>query len=172
MSTNQPPPPAPEPEAARPLGVPRPGELVDRFVARLIDSLIVGIPAGVVVVILTFSSGSWLLSSLVSGIVYAAAYLGYFGYLESSQGQGFGKQIMKLRVVGPTGANPTFEQALRRNIWVGAPILYVVPVLGPLVAGLIELAAVVVCAVNISNDPQRRTWFDQLAGGTQVVKLD
>jgi uncharacterized RDD family membrane protein YckC len=167
-----PPPPAgaPAPGPAAP-GVGRPAELVDRFVARLIDSLIVGVPAGIVVGILTVASGSWFISSLVAGIVYSAAYLGYFGYFESNQGRGLGKQIMKLQVVAPGGGNPTMEQALRRNAWVGAPILYVFPILGPMIAGLIELVAIIVCAVNISNDPQRQTWFDKFAGGTQVIKV-
>ena len=150
----------------------RPGQLLDRFLARLIDSLIVGVPASIVVAILTVASSSWFLTSLISGIVYAAAYLGYFGYFESTRGRGLGKQIMKLQVVAPGGGNPTMEQALRRNAWTGASVLYLVPILGPIVAGLIELAAVIVCAVNISNDPKRQTWFDKLAGGTQVVKVD
>ena len=148
-----------------------PGNLVDRFLARVIDSLIIGVPTGIVVTILTVASNSWLLSSLVSGIVYAAAYLGYFGYFESTRGQGFGKQIMKLKVVGPSGGNPTMQEALQRTAWVGAPILYVFPILGPLIAGLIEICSVILCAVNINGDTvKRQTWFDKFAGGTQVVK--
>jgi uncharacterized RDD family membrane protein YckC len=172
------PPPPPPPAGATAPGVPgalygpgHPGNLLDRFLARLIDSLIVGIPTGIVVGILTVASDSWLLTGLISGVLYAGAYLGYFGYFESSRGQGFGKQIMKLQVEGPNGGNPTMEQALRRNAWVGAPILYIIPILGPLVAGLIELVAVILCAVGINSDPQREHWFDKFAGGTRVVKI-
>jgi uncharacterized RDD family membrane protein YckC len=178
-SAAPPPPPPPPAGAAAPVGPGAaygpggPGNLLDRFLARFIDSIIIGIPTAIVVTILTVASDSWLLSGLVAGVVYAVGYLGYFGYFESNRGQGFGKQIMKLKVVGPDGhSNPTMEQALRRNAWVGAPILYIIPILGPLLAGIIELVSVIVCAVNINGDAaKRQTWFDKFAGGTQVLKV-
>ena len=46
--------------------------------------------------------------------------LGYYAYFESNRGATIGKQLMKLKVVGPDGvSNPTMEQAVRRNIFHG-----------------------------------------------------
>ncbi|MXG90230.1 RDD family protein [Nocardioides flavescens] len=162
-----PPPPAPG------YGGTQPGELLPRFLARLIDGILVGIVAGVITAILTAASDSWLLNNLVSSILSAAIYLGYFAFLESSRGQTLGKQILKLKVVGPDGhSNPTMEQAVRRNIWAGLGILGVVPILGAIVGGLAQLVAVILIAVGINSDTARRQhWFDKFAGGTQVLKI-
>ena len=158
---------------------PRPGELLDRFLARLIDLVLVGVTAGVlnaiIAVVFGFSGGfagygGGFAFGAVSAVVSTVIYLGYFTYMESSQGKTLGKMIMKLRVVGPDGGNPSLETAAKRNIWLGLPILGIVPILGGLVAFVGEVAAIVMCAVGISNDPQRRHWFDQFAGGTQVLK--
>ena len=143
------PPPPPPPAGAVAPGMPgaaygpgQPGSLLDRFLGRLIDSLVIGIPTVIVVTILAVASGSWLVSNLIAGVLYSAAYVGYFAFMESSRGQGIGKQVMKLKVVGPDGVNnPTMEQAVRRNIWLGAFILYVIPILGPLLGLLIILAS-------------------------------
>ena len=64
------------------------------------------------------------------------------------------------------------EQAVRRNIWTGFGIAGVVPIIGSLIGGLAELAAVIMIAVNINGDTVRRQhWFDKFAGGTQVLKI-
>jgi uncharacterized RDD family membrane protein YckC len=147
-------------------------------VARLIDLIIVGVTATIINVILAvifgFSSGFGMGGSFayiaISAVVNTVIYLGYFTYMESSQGKTLGKMIMKLRVVGAAGGNPTTEEAAKRNIWLGLPILGIVPILGWLIAWVGEIAAIIMCAVGISNDPQRRHWFDNFAGGTQVLK--
>ena len=54
---------------------------------------------------------------MIAGIIGGILYLGYYVYMESSRGRTFGKQILKLRVLGATGGNPTMEEALRRNAW-------------------------------------------------------
>jgi uncharacterized RDD family membrane protein YckC len=97
-------------------------------------------------------------------------YLGYFAFMESNQGKTLGKMIMKLRVVGASGGNPTMEEAAKRNIWLGLPILGIIPILGGLIAWVGQIAAVIMCAVGINNDPQRQHWFDKFAGNTQVLK--
>ncbi|WP_436535532.1 RDD family protein [Actinoplanes sp. HUAS TT8] len=153
-------------------GVGQPGTLVDRFVARLIDGLIVGVVAAIINFILGSMSNSWFLTNFVTAVVSAVLYLGYFAYFESNQGQTLGKQVMKLRVYGPDHAsNPTMEQSIRRNIYMGFGILGIVPVVGALIGGLAELAAVILVAANINSDPQRQHWFDKFAGGTQVIKI-
>lgn len=175
-----PPPPPPPPAGASygsaPAGAPaagigQPGSLMDRFLARLLDSVVVGLPTVIVVSVLGAVSGSWLVANLIAGVLYAGAYLGYFAYFESNRGAGIGKQVLKLRVEGPGGGLPTMEQAVRRNIWLGAFILYVIPIAGPLFGGLIILAAEILIAVQINSDPQRQHYFDKLAGGTKVVKV-
>lgn len=155
-----------------PSGVGQPGNLTDRFLARLIDGIIVGIVAAIINFVLGVISNSWFLTSLVSVLVTAALYLGYFAYLESTQGQTIGKQVMKLRVYGPDHAsNPTVEQSIRRNIYMGFGIAGVIPIIGTLIGGLAELAAIILVAANINSDPNRQHWFDKFAGGTQVIKI-
>ena len=150
-----------------------PGNLLDRFLARFIDLIIVGIAGVIIGIVLAIIANSWLLTGLISAIVDTVIYLGYFSYLESNRGQTIGKQVMKLKVVGPDGhSNPTMDQAVKRNIWLGAAILGVIPILGAFLGGLIELAAVIIIAITINSDTVRRqSWFDKFAGGTQVLKI-
>jgi uncharacterized RDD family membrane protein YckC len=156
-----------------PTGVGAPGSLLDRFLARFIDGIIIGIAGVIIGIILAVISDSWLLTGLISAVVNTVIYLGYFAYLESNRGQTIGKQVMKLRVYGPDGhSNPTMNEAVKRNIWLGAAILGIIPILGALLGGLIELAAVIVIAITINGDTVRRqSWFDKFAGGTTVVKV-
>ena len=155
-----------------PSGVGQPGSLGDRFVARFIDGLILGVVALVLNFVLAVIWNSWLLTGFVSAVVTAALNLGYFAYFESSRGQTIGKQAMKLKVLGPDRvSNPTMEQAVRRNIYMAFAILRVIPIIGGTLSGLAGLASVIVIVININNDPQRQHWFDKFAGGTQVIKI-
>jgi len=171
VSAAPPPPPPPPPAGAMAPGMPgaaygpgQPGNLLDRFLARLIDGIIVGIPYWIVYLIM-MSATSYFLGLFFSGIVLAAIALGYFGYLESNRGQTIGKQVMKLKTVGPDRhSNPTMNEAIKRNIWYAFGI---VPILG----GFAELASVILIAININSDPQRQHWFDKFAGGTRVIKV-
>ncbi len=114
---------------------------------------------------------SGLVAGMINAVLGAIIYVGYFGFMESTNGRTIGKQTMKLRVLGPNGANPTMEQAVRRNIWMGFGVLGIVPVLGTIVGGLASLTAVIMIAVGISSDPVgRQGWHDKFAGGTRVVK--
>lgn len=171
-----PPPPPPSAYAGAPAagavsGVGAPGSLLDRFLARFIDGIIVGIVSVIINVVLGVVSDSWIVTNAISAVVTAVLYVGYFAYFESSRGQTIGKQIMKLKVEGPAGGNPTMEQAVRRNIWLGFGIAGVVPIVGALLGALAELAAVIMIAVGINSDPQRQHWFDKFAGGTRVTKI-
>lgn len=179
--TDQPPPAAPGPAADPQTGA-RPGELLDRFLARFIDFVLLAVVNGIIVaaiiigVVMGESGGFYgtgsVASDIVAAVVSTAIYLAYFGYLESSRGQTVGKMVMKLRTVGPSGGNPTMEEALRRNIWVGFGILGVVPVVGAAVGALAQLAAVIMIALGINKDTvSRQAWHDNFAGGTRVVKV-
>lgn len=171
------PPPYPGPSG------PRPGELLDRFLARLVDAVLLGIVSfiisGVLLSALVATNGlnsglglgaaSFSAYGAVSAVLTTAIYLGYFGLMESTRGQTVGKMVTKLHVQGASGGLPTLEEALKRNIWLAYPILGVVPFLGFL-AGIAALVAVILIAVQISNDvPERRPWTDQFAG-TRVLK--
>jgi uncharacterized RDD family membrane protein YckC len=159
---------------------PRPGELLDRFIARFIDLVIVGVANAIVTAVLvvglfglnggSFGFGGSFAAGAISAVITTAIYLGYFGFMESSQGKTVGKMIMKLHVEGPSGGKPTLEEAVKRNIWLGLPLLGIVPILGGLVAAVGELVAIIMIAVGINNDPVRRQpWTDKFAG-TQVIK--
>ncbi len=193
-----PPPPAPGTPAASPPGAgqgmpapgygpggamagPRPGELLDRFVARLIDMVILFVVNLIITVALIagalglngvngFGMGGSFVAGAVTAVITALINLGYFAYMESSQGKTVGKMVMKLRVESETGGTPTLEQAAKRNIWVAAPILGIIPILGGLIGSVLELVAIIMIAVGINSDTARRQpWTDKFAG-TQVIK--
>lgn len=155
-----------------PPGGVRPGELLDRFLARVIDGVLLAVVYAVIGVFLIPADTSGFVATTITTVVLVALQLGYFALMESSQGQTVGKMVMKLKVVGPDGQNPTMEQALRRNIWLALSLLGIVPIIGPLVGGLAQLAAVIMIAVGINNDTvNRQAWHDQFAGGTRVLKM-
>lgn len=162
---------------------------MDRFLAKIIDSAIVWIPSMILYFIGAIAGGvfGWILGAIIS-IIIAAAVMGYFVYLESNSGQTVGKQLLKLRVVGPDGGNPDLEQAFRRNIWLGFTpaamiinaFLGAIPILGFILGLLISMAAsiggliaVIMIAVGINSDAvNRQAWHDKFAGGTRVIKTE
>ena len=162
-------------------GLPHPAGLLDRFLARLID----GVGFFVVYFILSaiFSTiflqdfnnsvGEILLFSIFLNIASTAVYIGYYAYFESTKGATIGKQLMKLKVVGPDGVNhPTMEQAVKRNAFQAIGLIGIVPFIGRFFGPLLSLAAVILIAVGISNDTiTRRGWHDTFAGGTTVLKI-
>jgi uncharacterized RDD family membrane protein YckC len=178
----QPPPPAPGPAGGPPVpGVPRPGELLDRFLARLIDSILLGIVFAIVQAIFTniFISGlstsvtEYVLAWLFISVITVVVSIGYFAFLESNNGATLGKQLLKLKVVGPDGtSNPTMEEAVRRNAFYAIQLVYIVPIIGWIFGPLVMLAAVIMIAVTINNDAvNRQGWHDRFAGGTRVLKI-
>lgn len=178
---NPPPSPAPTGAPSPQPGVSRPGELLDRFLARLVDGVLIGIVFGIVSAIgsavflsgFSYSAGEWFLYWLVVSVIQVAVTLGYFAYMESNSGQTVGKMLLKLKVLAPDGESPpTLEQALRRNAFYAIQLAFIVPIVGQLLGGLAMLAAVVYIAVTINNDTVRRQgWHDNFAGGTRVVKI-
>lgn len=175
----------------------QPADLGIRFGARILDSIFVFIPLAIVTSIFgaigagaaggfggggSFRVGMWI-GGVILSLVYAVVTIGYFVWLEANRGQTFGKQICKLRTEGPSGGNPTMEQALKRNgylvisaagsiiasvISIGSVLSWFGVVISGL-AGLATLAAVIVMAVSISESPTRQGKHDDFAGGTRVV---
>jgi uncharacterized RDD family membrane protein YckC len=161
----------------------QPADLLMRFLARLIDFIILGIGVAIINAILFvgifglasgggfgMSMGGSYAYAALSGVVGAIIYLGYFSLLESRNGQTLGKMLLKLRTEGPDGAPPSMELAIKRNFWVALGALAVIPIVGGLIGGIAELVIVIVIAVTISNSPTKQGWHDNFAGGTRVVK--
>ena len=137
----------------------RPGGLVARFFARLIDGVIVGI----ISFLLSFFTDT-LSSIWVTGLFTGVLMFVYFLAFETAQGWTPGKKLLGLRVLGSDGApKPSAEQAAIRNAWTVFPII-------PLIGGLLGVIAIIVIAVTINGSPTKQGKHDQLAGGTQVVK--
>jgi len=174
------PPPAPD------RGVARPADLGPRFVARLIDFVLLGVANSVLVGALVagvllgtdtavvegwgLGSGMSWAANAVTTVASTLLVLAYFVLMEHHTGQTVGKMLLKLETRGPTGGRPTLEEALRRNAWTAIGILGVVPFLGWL-SGLLSLAAVITIMVTISRSTDRHGWHDDFAGGTTVVRL-
>jgi uncharacterized RDD family membrane protein YckC len=142
-----------------PSGGQEPGGLGLRFVARLIDGIIVNIVAVVIVLILGAMTNYWV-AGLFSGLLMFIYFLAF----ETTQGWTPGKKALGLSVHGPSGTlKPTAQESAIRNSWT---LLNVIPFVG----GLLTLVAVIVIAVTINNSPTKQGKHDELAGGTQVVK--
>jgi uncharacterized RDD family membrane protein YckC len=138
----------------------QPGNLLPRFFARLIDGIVVNVVVFVLSMFL-FRDYGYLVTGLFSGVLM----FGYFVLLEVTQGATLGKRLLGLSVLGPGGRpRPDFSQSAIRNSFT---LLAVVPYLGPLLA----FAAYVVIAVTINASPCKQGKHDELAGGTQVIKV-
>ncbi len=150
----------------------QPAGLGVRFGARFIDGLIVGIPVAIVNVIVSIAAG-WAIS-YVFGLVLSFVAIGYFTYLESTRGSTIGKQLLKLKTIGPDGGVPTQEVAFKRNIWLLlnslSSLLSIIFFL-PFLVALASLAVVIAIAVSINNDPNKQGVHDKFAGGTRVVRV-
>jgi uncharacterized RDD family membrane protein YckC len=184
------PPPAPAPSGEPGYGygspapaVGQPADLLMRFLARLIDFILLGIVNTIIAVIIiagafglnggnAYGFGPRLSygASALSAVIASVLYLGYFALMESGNGRTIGKMLLKLQTQGPDGSTPTREQALKRNFWVALGILGVIPVVGGVIGSLAELAIVILIAVTIHRSPIREGWHDKLAGGTRVVR--
>jgi uncharacterized RDD family membrane protein YckC len=178
------PPPSAQPPPPEPTGVGQPADLMSRFLARLIDYVLLFVVNMVLVTVVVvgaimgaatgvggFGSRSFGVSA-VTAVLGAAIYLGYFTAMEAGKGQTVGKMVMKLQTQGPDGQRLTLEQALKRNAWTALGIVGIVPFLGWLIAPLLQLAAPVLIAVTINNNTTtRQGWHDDFAGGTRVIKI-
>jgi uncharacterized RDD family membrane protein YckC len=111
----------------------------------------------------SFAMGQASGRAFIAGVITTAIGLGYYAWFESNRGQTPGKMAMGLRVHGPSGGNPTFEEALKRNLF---QALGIVPILG----GIAELVIAIVIATSISSDPRGQGPHDRFAGGTVVTR--
>lgn len=126
-----------------------------RIGARLLDVLLIGIPASIILGILG-------VGGIGVGIVVSLLWFGYFVWFESNQGATVGKKILDMRVVGSDGSHPAVDVAAKRNVWM---LLGIIPVVG----GLLSLIAVIVIIVTISQNEENRGYHDTFAG-TAVLR--
>lgn len=176
---------APPPPMQQAPGVGQPADLMNRFLARLIDYVLLFVVNIFIVSLLIvgaimgtsgggygMGTGDSFLANVVSSILGAAIALGYFAFMESSRGQTVGKMVIKLETRGPTGGRPTLEEALKRNAFTAIGIIGIIPILGWILSPILSLVAVIMIAVTINNNTAtRQGWHDQFAGGTSVIKV-
>lgn len=142
-----------------PMGRVEPGGLLPRFLARVVDGILVGVVGSIVLFTLHMQS-----SIAVTGLFTGAMMFVYFVAFEVTQGWTPGKKLLGLSVRGPGGApKPDLQQSAVRNLFTLLPIV-------PFVGGLLGVIAIIVIAVTISGSPTKQGKHDELAGGTQVVK--
>lgn len=146
--------PAGAPAATATLGV--------RFAARLLDGLLVGIPAAIVLTIFGLNAGGLGLSGWIGSAITSILWFGYFVYFESSTGSTVGKRLLKVRVVAPDGTPPSMEAAAKRNVWMLFGLV-------PFVGALVQFIAVIVIAVTISGNEFNRGKHDEFADTGVVV---
>jgi uncharacterized RDD family membrane protein YckC len=136
-----------------------------RFAARLVDGLVVGVPA-IVLVLLTVDLDADRLSAeglelpfWVSGAIILLAALYEIG-LVALYGQTLGKRLLRIQVVDVgTGRPPDLG---------GATIRYLVPAVPSLVPGVGGVIGLLVYASALWS-PARQGWHDR-AAGTVVVR--
>ncbi len=134
-----------------------------RFLARVIDGLIIFIPLAIIFAVIP----GLVIGGIVYNIVGALVMFGYYVWMESNQGATLAKQWLKLRVTGESGGNVTMEQSARRNWWLLIGILGGIPIIG-LLASLAPLAIVIGIAVTISSDPSNQGFHDRMANAHVV----
>ncbi len=80
-----------------------------RFLAVLIDSIIIGVVAGILTFLFRDAPG-------LSGFLTAIIAIGYFIVMEATQGATLGKMALGLRVVKTNGAPITWTDSIIRNL--------------------------------------------------------
>lgn len=159
---------------------PQPGNLLDRFLARLIDHVLIGIVNAIIISVVVvgligldgaspLGYGGSFAASAVAAIVGVAIGLGYFAFMESRQGQTLGKMVMKLHVEGASGGHPTVEESIKRNWWLAIGLVGIIPIIG-ILGSIATLVVVILIAVQINNDPERRPQLSDRLAETKVVK--
>lgn len=153
-----------------------------RGAARVVDAVFVaGLAAIAWSVAAMILSGAFDIALADYGtavsVVSALGLTWYFVWYESAEGQTLGKQVLRLRTIGPGGGFPGKMQALRRNGFVAvvslaALLAVALPAGAWIVAGLagagVALYAVAV-GVTIRSSPSNQGMHDRFAGDTRVV---
>jgi uncharacterized RDD family membrane protein YckC len=132
-----------------------------RFVAVLLDGLIIGIPLLIISLILSFYS------SPLAAVINALAYFLYEGLMLFYQnGQTIGKKLMSIRVVSVDGQPLTMNKTFTRS-GVKA-VLSVLSSIKPPVTSILGILSLLDYLWPFW-DANKQTWHDK-AAGTYVVK--
>ncbi len=134
-----------------------------RLVARIVDGLIIGIPAFIIVIIIggnyngvagsNFSTdGSAIVASLLIGLIS----LGYEYFFLAKDGATPGKKLLNIKVISEDGSELGSDGAMRRLILAAAGIL---PLIGGLIGAVVGLATIVM----IFTDDRRQVPADKVA---------
>jgi len=131
-----------------------------RFLAVLLDGLIVGIPMLIIQVILGLSG------SPVGALLSAIAYFLYEGLMLASQnGQTIGKKVLSIRVISANGQALTMNQTFTRA-GVKA-VLSILSSIKPPVTSVLGILSLLDYLWPLW-DANKQTWHDK-AAGTYVV---
>ena len=158
----------------------QPAGLGVRFVARLLDGLILGIPFGIIYSVLVLpgmmaatkvdpTTGAVADPTALAGVmgtvfvvygIFGVIAIAYEVVLIALRGATLGKQIMKLHVISTeTGGFPGFGPAVLR---------WLIPLVGAFACGIVQL--VVYISPAFDNTGLQQGWHDKVAK-TRVVKL-
>jgi uncharacterized RDD family membrane protein YckC len=129
-----------------------------RFVAFVIDSIIIGIVASIIyylIIVSILSGGLWIVWGpfLVLGFLLGLLELLYFVFMDASYGATLGKRFLGLHVQMVNGSKVTFDKAFVRNI---SKIFW-----------LFLLLDWILGIANAGSD-QRQKYTDRIAGTTVV----
>ena len=139
------------------------GTMGSRFLARLVDGLIIGFPLGIIMMILQFAvvasdPDMWWVVLLMAPL-YSITMLLYEGMMISSRGATVGKSVAGLRVVtansagqhgAGTGSGPAFTRLA----------VMILPALVPFLGGFISLLMML---SPFFDEQARQGWHDKAA---------
>ena len=164
-------PPSAVPPAPAPTTGTAKADLAKRFIAALIDGIIIGI-AGMIVGFVPFIGGP------IAGVLVGGYWLMRDGLdLDFADKRSIGKKVMKLRPIRLDGQPMDQSTSMKRNIplaiYAIGYFLWIVPVAGHLISipifmigGLINLME----AILVLTDAEGRRWGDKMAG-TKVIEV-
>jgi uncharacterized RDD family membrane protein YckC len=138
------------PSDASPSG--EPADLGSRFVARLVDGLVIGmlaVPLIAMGVLPADGTGGALVLG-TAGYLYAASF--------DAAGGTLGKRLLRLSVVAADGSRPGLGAGATRNLWLLSSLL------PGLVGQSVAVSVSVVLAITIAKHPLELGWHDRLAG--------
>ena len=123
-----------------------------RFVAYIIDAIIVGVVLGVLSGILSAAMGAERAAGVIS-IISLVVSVAYYVYFWTTSGQTIGQKVMGLRVIRTDGSTLTVGNAVMRMIGIA-----------------ISSAVLFIGLIWVAFDANKQGWHDKIAG-TYVVHV-